>query len=102
MDTAFYYYTCITDLVRKGLAPRIKEPAKGLYRNYIDFVNECKLRYLGIKGEYPDAEFIATDSGVSIFVQGVMVYEHYIVYIDQTPVKVPDDDEVDVDDYNEK
>ena len=93
MQTANYFYSCLTDLVRKNHAPFIKEAEKGLYSDYDDFVFGCKLRYIGIKQDFPDAEFVNTGCGVSIFVQGVLVYEHYVVYIDPEPVKIPDEDE---------
>lgn len=91
---AFFFHTSTTDLVRTTAEPLINHTDKGLYTDYKDFVLECVIRFMGIKRNYPTAEFVDTGNGVCVFVDGVMVYESHILYVEPNAVEVPDEDEV--------
>ena len=83
---AFNYITCVTDLL--NATPRIKDLEKELCENFDDFIFGKYLRFMGIKGKYPTAEFFVTDTGCYILVEGVLVYESDVLAIDSTPIEV--------------
>lgn len=85
---AFYYITSTTDLVRTNNTPLIKYVDKELCTDLDDFRFSAFLRFLGIKQEYPTAEFHSTEKGAYVLVDGVRVYETEVIAIDETPVEV--------------
>ena len=85
---AFYFTTCTTDLVRTNDTPLIKYVDKELCTDFEDFMYVPRLRFCGIKRDYPTAKFQATETGARVFVDGVLVYEINVIAIDETPVEV--------------
>lgn len=90
--TAFYHISLVTDLVRKNHEPLIKEPFKDLCSGLEDYAMSAYIRYLGIKMDYPTAEWVADGSTFSVYVDGVEVYRKELVYIDPELVMVSDED----------
>lgn len=88
---ANYYISFTTDLVRTN-EPLIKDVCKDLCSDFEDFVFTAYLRFMGIKRKYPTAIFERTEKGAKVFVDGVMVYELELLYIDPEPVDIPDED----------
>lgn len=88
---ANYYISFTTDLVRTN-EPLIKDVCKDLCSDMEDFVFTAYLRFMGIKRKYPTAIFERTEKGAKVFVDGVMVYELELLYIDPDPVEIEDED----------
>ena len=89
---AKYYNSFVTDLVRTNNTPRIKDVEKDLCTDIEDFVLTAYLRFMGIKMEYPTAVLEYTGKGARVIVDGVLVYEKELLYIDPEPVEIPDED----------
>ena len=83
---AYYYYTCVTDLLAE--TPRIKDLEKELCVDSSDFILGKYLRFMGIKKDHPTAEFFVSDSCCYVLVEGVLVYIAGILSVDPTPVEV--------------
>lgn len=90
---AHFCITATTDLVRKNMEPLINHTERELFVDYDDFVFGCSIRYVGIKSRFPSAEFVNTGNGVCIFVDGFMVYESHILYVEPEEVEVEEDSE---------
>jgi hypothetical protein len=88
---ANYYISFVTDLVRTT-EPLIKDVCKDLCSDFEDFVFTAYLRFMGIKRNYPTANFERTEKGAKVFVDGVMVYELELLHIDPEPVDISDED----------
>lgn len=88
---AFYHISLVTDLVRKNGEPLIKEPVKDLCSGYEDYELSAYLRYIGIKTDYPTAEWVADGTIFSVLVDGVEVYRKELIYIDPEFVEVEDE-----------
>ena len=99
MTYAHYCTTSTTDLVRKNMEPLINYTDRELFADYGDFVLGCYLRFLGIAKRFPNAEFIDTGYGVSVFVEGYLVFESHIIFVEPELIEVPDEDE---DEWNGK
>ena len=85
----YYFISFVTDLVRIN-KPLIKEVSKELCSDFEDFMFIAYLRFLGIKRKYPTATFKHTEWGGRVFIDGVMVYESELLYIDPEPIEVED------------
>lgn len=97
MKAHFCTYS-ITDLVRPNHKPLINYTENGFFSDRKDFVFNAQIRYLGIKKEYPNAEFLDLGDMLIVLVDGVMVYETHIIHINPEAVEMDDD----ADEWNEK
>lgn len=88
---AKYYISLVTDLVRGNHEPLIKEPTKDLCTDSGDYALTALLRYNGIKSKFPTAQWVAKGMNAYVYVDGVLVYEKELVYIDPEEVEVDDD-----------
>lgn len=93
---AFYCVTSTTDLVRPNLPARINDTDRELFTDRKDFLLDCAIRVMGIRQRYPDAEVITTNDGMLVFVDGVMVFDKHLLYVEPGSVEIPDDDEEEV------
>lgn len=90
---AFYCVTSTTDLVRTNLPARINDTERELFSDSKDFLLDCAIRTMGIRQRYPNAEVITTNNGMLVYVDGVMVFDKHILYIEPGFVDIPDEDE---------
>ena len=90
---AFYCVTSTTDLVRHNLTPLINHTERELFADHKDFLLDCAIRTIGIRQRYPNAEVIAQKETFLVYVDGVLVFDKHILYIEPNPVDVPDEDE---------
>ena len=93
---AFACITSTTDLVRTNLPARINDTDRAFFTDRKDFFLDCAIRVMGIRQRYPDAEVITTKDGMLVFVDGVMVFDKHILYIEPGFVDIPDEDEEEV------
>lgn len=87
---AFYYLSSITDLVRTDNTPRINDIEKGLFTDLKDWQFDAYIRFIGIKGNYPNAEFHVKSGLVYVLVDDVLVYKAELLAINPEPVEIED------------
>ena len=90
---AYFYISIVTDLLRADNTPIIRETEKDLFSDYDDYLFSAWLRFMGIKENYPTAQFHHDDTGAMVTIDGVVVYDRQILYIEPTPVDIEDDHE---------
>lgn len=90
---AFFCVTSTTDLVRNNLTPLINHTERELFADRKDFLLDCAIRTIGIRQRYPNAEIIVQKDTYLVYVDGVMVFDKHILYIEPGAVDIPDEDE---------
>ena len=85
---AYLCTTSTTDLLRTIDKPLINHISKEYFADFTDLVFNSYLRFIGIQDKYPTAVFKTGDTGVSVLIDGVVVYSCNIVGIDTTPVEI--------------